>query len=102
MAQDEIHVGDVGTVFEITVQDGGSVIDISSATTKDIIFEKPDRTNLTKTGSFTTDGTDGKIRYTTAADDLDAVGVWQIQAKIVMPSGTWHTNIGEFRVHRNL
>ncbi len=102
MAQDEIHVGDIGTVFETTIKDGDSIIDISSASTKSIIFRKPDKTTVTKAGSFTTDGTDGKLRYAIIADDLDAAGKWKIQVKIIMPSGTWYTDTGSFRVHENL
>ena len=102
MSQDEIHLGDVGTVFEITVNDGASVVDISSATTKEITFRKADSTESVETAAFTTDGTDGKIRYTAVADDLDVVGVWNIQAKIIMPAGTWYTDVGNFRVHENL
>ena len=65
MAVNEIHVGDIGTVFTLTIKDGSSVIDLSGATTKQIILRKPDRvTSSTKTASFVTDGSDGKIKYT--------------------------------------
>ncbi len=102
MAINEIHVGDIGTVFELTVMDGAAVVNISTATTKQIILKKPDLTKSTKTATFTTDGSDGKMRYVIVADDLDQSGDWQAQGKIIMPSGTWYTDISEFTVHANL
>lgn len=102
MARDEIHVEDIGTVFELTIKDGSSVVDVSSATTKQISFEKPDGVVEDHAASFTTDGTDGKIRYATIAGDLDTDGKWKIQGKIILPSGAWHTGVDSFQVHLNL
>lgn len=102
MAQEEIHVGDIGTVFELTIQDDNSAIDVSGATTKNIVFKKADGTTVTQAASFTSDGTDGKIRYAVVADDLDVAGEWSIQGHIVIPAGTWYTDIGFFTLHDNL
>lgn len=102
MAANEIHVGDIGTIFRTTVKEGSSVLDISAATTTQLIFRRPDGTSFTKTAEFTTDGTDGKIEYPTIAGDLDVAGNWSWQSYIVMPSGSWHTDIGTFSVHANL
>ena len=98
----EIHVGDIGTVFEVTIQDDGVAVNISSATTKEIIFRKPDKTLLTKAANFSTDGTDGKIRSTTVSGDLNAAGVWSIQAHVILPGGDWKSSISEFSVIPNL
>lgn len=103
MAADEIRVGDVGTVLEVTVLDDGTPVDLSSVTTKDFIFRKPKGTKVTVSSSFSTDGTDGKLRYTTVADDLDTPGVWKLQAYLVFPSsGEWRSDLAQFTVHRNL
>lgn len=99
---DEIHVGDVGTVFEVTIQDDGVAVNISTATTKEIIFRKPDKTKVTKAANFSSNGTDGKIRYTTVANDLDQAGLWSLQAHIVLPSGDWKSSTSEFSVASNL
>ena len=40
MAANEIHVNDVGTQFLVTVTDGSRAVDISSATTKELIIKK--------------------------------------------------------------
>jgi hypothetical protein len=102
MAANEIHYNDIGTVLTITLKDGTSVVDISAATTYNIIFGKPDGTSVEQSGTFTTDGTDGKMYYTTVDGDLDQVGWWDIQAKIVDSSGTWRSDIGNFEVHANI
>jgi len=98
----EIHVDDIGTVFTITIKDGADAVDISTATTKNIVFKQPDKTLVTQSGSFVTDGTDGKIQYTTVSGDLADAGNWSLQAEIVITSGEWSSDIYGFEVHKNL
>lgn len=102
MANGEIHVGDVGTLLEVTVTDDGAAVDISSATTKEFKFKKTDRSTLTKAATFVTNGTDGKLQYTTAGGDLDMAGSWGLQVHVVLPSGEWHSDIQPFTVHPNV
>jgi len=99
----EIHQNDIGTVFKVTVQNGsGTAVDVSGATTKQLIFRKPDGTNDTQSATFFTDGTDGILTYTTISGDIDTIGAWQIQANLVLASGTFLSDIAEFAVHENL
>ena len=102
MSANEIHLNDIGTKFQVTVKDGDSVVNISSASTKLLIFKKPSGTKMTKTAAFTSDGSDGKIDYTVIADDLDEVGTYQLQGNVVISDGTFYTDIQTFKVHRNL
>lgn len=102
MAQPEIHVGDIGTTFEVTLKQSAAVVDLSSATVKQIYFMKPDGSTLTKTASFTTDGTDGKIYYNTTTGDLDTAGDWQLQAVVTFGASVWHSSIAAFAVFPNL
>lgn len=102
MSANEIHLNDIGTKFQVTVKDGDSVVNISSASTKSLIFKKPSGTKMTKTAAFTSDGSDGKIDYTVIADDLDEVGTYQLQGNVVISDGTFYTDIQTFKVHRNL
>ena len=103
MAKD-IHVGDIGTVIEVAIVDqAGVAVDISLATTKEIILKKPAGTTDTKTAAFSGDGTDGKMRFvTTLAGDLDTDGDWFVQGHVVIPAGTWHSDVGTFPVLPNL
>lgn len=101
MAQAVPRIGDVGTVFETTIVDQDDlVVDISLATTKTLKFRKPDASTATKTASFVTDGTDGKLKYTTVTNDLDQAGDWKAQAVVVFTGSAtqWTSTIHDFRV----
>ena len=101
------HVNDIGTVFRVTVYDTSStgtstVADISSASTKKIIFKRPDGTTFEKVAVFTNTGTDGKIEYVSVDGDLDIAGRWRLQAYVATSAGTWRTDVGDFKVFENL
>lgn len=99
----EIHVGNISTRFSITIQEGGSGINISGATTKDVIFRKPDDEVIVRSGVLLNDGTDGKMYYDTVSGDLDEAGHYKLQAKIIIPtSGTFYTDMYDFQTHCNL
>lgn len=98
----EIHYGDIGVNFNITVMNGSVPLDVSNADNIYIILQKPDGSDLTKTASLVTDGTDGNIRYTTIAGDLDQIGTWQIQAKVDFTISVFSTDIQKFKVYRNI
>ena len=97
------QVGDVGTGFVVQFTDeNGTVLDISGATTKQIIFQRPDGTDLIATAVFVTNGVDGQAMYVTQANDLNQDGTWKIQGYVVLPNGSWHTQTGKFKVKANL
>ena len=103
MSQQEIHVGDIGTKFEATVKDDGVVVDISAASTKQIIFKKPDGTVVPRNASLSGTGTDGKMYWTTTqATDLDQAGLWQRQGVVALSGGSWHSDVQSFTVYENL
>lgn len=97
-----IHVGNTPT-FEVTfLDDDGTALDISTATTRQILLAKPDDTVLTNAAAFVTDGTDGKIEYVAVTTDIDQAGSWRVQGKVVTPTATWTTRVEEFPVEANL
>lgn len=101
----EIHQLDIGTIFEVTLLDTNkAVFDISSATTLELRFKKPDPNAaiVVKTASLSTDGTDGKMRYVTIADDLDMAGDWKLQGYVSTAIWTGFSSIGQFEVQPNL
>lgn len=105
---EEAHVNDIGTIFRVTVNDttstgGSTVADISDATTITFTFKRPDGTTFSKSGSFTSDGSDGKVQYTTVDGDLDSAGTWSLQVLIVTSGGLTHnTSVATFRVFENI
>ena len=99
----EVHKNDIGTIFRVTIIDeNDTIVDVSSASTKRILFKKPNGTLLEKTATFYTNGTDGIIQYITITGDLDTVGVWQLQAYVVLSGNQYRSNITTFKVYRNL
>jgi len=99
---DQIHKNDVGTEFVCTFKDNDVILPIDTATTRELIFKKPDGSILTKTPTLLTDGADGIAVYKSIVDDLDVVGRWSLQGRLVFATGTWHTTIAEFVVYDNL
>lgn len=97
---DEIlHVGDEKTFTCIVVDENNAAVDISAASAKSILFRKPDGTIVTQAATFTTDGTDGSIYYTTSTTDIDAVGVWKYRAEITLNSLTKESSTCEIRAY---
>jgi len=98
----QIHVGDVGTQLIMTVKDDGAIVNISSASTLDVIIKKPDGVNYTKGGQLYTDGTDGKMYYTSVSGDFNSAGNYKLQGRVVLASGTYYTSVSDFKVYCNL
>lgn len=93
-----IKVGDIGTIFRITLSDSNGIVDISGATVMEIHFKKGDNTTIVRTASHTTDGTDGKLEYASIAGDLSISGNWKMEGFITLPSGSWTSDCLEFAV----
>lgn len=95
--------GDIGTVIRGTIYDeAGAVQNISDATVKRFIFKKADGTVIQRSGSFYTDGSDGKIQYTTVSGDLNSAGRWRVQPYVETPDGSWTGDTEEFFVENTL
>jgi len=61
-----------------------------SGATVTVYLKKPGGTTLTKAAALYTDGTDGKIKVSSASGDLVESGLWTVQAKIVESGNTWY------------
>jgi hypothetical protein len=104
---EQAHVNDIGTIFRVTIYDttstgGSTVADVSDTTMRTLYFGRPDGTTFSRSAVLTTDGTDGKIEYTTVDGDLNTAGTWSIQAYVVSTAGSWNSTVGNFRVFENL
>lgn len=104
MAVGEIHVGDIGTVFRLTLKnEPDSVIDVSSASLLQLKFRKPNGDIVTNLLSLYTNGQDGIVQWvTTTADDLDEDGIWKLQVKLGIGSSIYKSDIVTFVVYPNL
>ena len=99
------HVGNIGTrfVFTITEDDAaGTIVDLSSQTSLSAVFKTPSGTVKTFGAALLTDGTDGKLYYTTSlASDLDVKGRWERWAVVSIASGTFTSTKAHFIVEDN-
>jgi len=98
----DVHVDDYGTIFRVWFKDGGVVVDISLATTKDIYLKPPGTASTGYAGTFITDGTDGGLYYTSGAGVLTTDGEWAIQGHFITPSGSWKSQVRYFDVLPNI
>lgn len=99
----EIHLGDIGTAFRISLTDCDTPVDLTGATDLTIAFKKPDDSIDPKTATVFGNAIDGVIQYITVDEnDLDQLGTWEIQAVVTLPTGKWSSNIDKFRVYENL
>lgn len=79
-----LRAGDEGVDIEVTITSGGGIFSIQTATVKEIVFVSPTGARLAKTAAFSTDGKDGRLKYTTVAADFTEVGRWSLQAHITI------------------
>ena len=85
----EIHAGDVGTELEVVfLTPAGLPFDISSATVREVNLQRPDGVSVVRSGTLTTDGTDGRMDYTTTTGDFPVPGYWHVQGRVAFADGT--------------
>lgn len=100
---DEFHKADIGTliILEVLDQDDApvSLVGYSGLT---LLIEKPSATVVERDADLYTDGTDGKIKYYSTANDFDEVGTFKFQAFVDLPDGQWHSDIKKKKVLDNL
>lgn len=88
----KVYVGDIGTAI---ILDCGQ--DISTASARSIEARRPDGTTVSWNAAL--DG-ETSLRFDTAAGTLNMSGSWKLQAKVVMPSGTWLGETVNLTVYR--
>ena len=101
----EIHLDDIGTRFLMTVKDDGNLANISGIDGESVYqvnFRKPSDTVINRVPTLIDFGVSGAMYYDAVAGDLDEAGHYKLQAKVVIPSGTFYTDIYTFKVHCNL
>lgn len=89
-----IRKNDFGTVIEFTLTDAnGDAVNISDMTTKSLKLKSPSGVVTTKTMSFVTGGTDGKLQYTTLTGEINAAGDWQLQVLLAKTGAQFSSDI---------
>lgn len=103
MSIEEIHVGDINTTWQVTVQEESTFVNISGVTTNNFIFTKPDGTRVVKAGTLVNNGSAGVTKYQATSGFINQAGVWKYQIHLVFTdASSYRTDIGTFRVYDNL
>jgi len=94
----------IGIPIEYLVRDSnGNPKDISGATVKKLIFNKPNGVRIEKTAEFTNPpGSDGFLLVYSVDGDLMPYGVYEVQAELTFPTSDLRTEVATFPVLRNL
>ncbi len=110
-ASKTVRKNDIGVIFTATFfepdpdnPDTFIVKDISTATIKELIFQKPnpDLTVDVRTADFVTNGEDGQVQYTSLGGDLDVAGRWSLEGEVTLPTGTFRSDRARFDVEEIL
>lgn len=93
--------GDNGTLLEFTVSDNESIVDLSSASTVEVIIKH--RNNRTvKTGQIT-NPLSGQFEVELSSSDVQYEGVYSFQATITFLDGKkFSSNVGRITVDKKL
>ena len=103
MSWEKFHETEFGWIGRLTLKQDGPAVDISSYTTKEMFLVDPDGVaSSAKTAIFDSDGTDGKLKYTILTSEIDAVGNWNVFARIKKANVELTSAPLEFRVKARL
>lgn len=94
-----IHIGDTGTELVIFIPDeDGVAVPLAGASELTAILVTPANVTKERIATLFTDGTDGKIKYVTAADDIDVSGTWEIRGRVTLTTNRWTSDPDTFTV----
>jgi hypothetical protein len=89
----DVHVGDIGVLITFKTRE-----DLSTATTHDLDYKKPDGT----TGTWTATVSGSDLLYTSIAGDFNQAGPYEVQAHVITPTWAGHTDSDHFEVKANV
>lgn len=104
MSLEGINVGEYGIAIELTAKDkdDASVLDISAYNTLTVIMQAPGGDSVERTGSFVTDGTDGKVEFTPQSGDFSEEGEYKYQLVLGVNNIVVKSLVEEFYVEESL
>lgn len=84
------------------VDQNGNPVDVSTANALEFFLLAPDGVPQQVAASLLSNGLDGMLQYVTTDEDLEVVGVWQIQAQLTFGSEVLRTRWAPFGVDANI
>lgn len=97
-----IHENDYGWIGKLTLEQDGTVVDISGYTTRKFLLRAPGGTVKEKTAVFDTNGTDGVLKYTFVTGDIDEAGDWHVAARVERTGVKLTSNFVVFKVDASI
>ena len=98
----EFGLNDTGGILILTLIEDGVAKSITTASAISYLIKDPNQIVVTKTAGFNTDGSDGKVKYTFVAGDLDIVGLYEVQVNVITPTWTGTSSSYKFKVRKTL
>lgn len=100
----ECSKNDTGVCIPVEIRRGDNTVEslLGSATALKMYFRKPSGESIQRTAVLVNDGSDGLMKYTTVAGDLDEVGSWLVQAGFTLGGFVGRTSHATFYVRDNL
>ena len=100
--RETVHVGAIGLELLARLVDDGVAVDISAATTLEIILKAPTSGTVKTLAAAIVDGPAGTFSASTSAGTLDEYGDWLIQGRVVTPGWDLRTEQRILPVGSNL
>ena len=98
----QIHLNDYGTTFDIELRDGDTVLNPSLFTSGSHVFRRPDQTTFERSSGSIITSSGSYFRYTSVSGDINQSGTWAIQCYVTDGVGSWRSEVKEFVVYPNL
>lgn len=97
-----VHVNDAGVVFIITVSDESGPVNLTTAQSVNLVFQKPDKSILT-VDCTVFNANAGIVHYVSTVNDFDQSGRWRVQAKVTFASdNVKHSDVGVMTIAKNI
>lgn len=103
MAEEQIRVGDIGTVLEYQFTDSNNNPMNLSGTTYTLTYARPNNTQITVSPSATNAGI-GMVQYRSLSTTFTVAGMYKVQGFVDYGDGlrSWKSHIETFKVFPNL
>lgn len=100
----DLQVGAVGAVITISITEAGSPVDLTNATTTEMILKGPRGPARVRTASIVAPASGGVVQYATVAGDIAHAGKLGVQLHLEFGGGTteFWSSVVELDVGPNL
>jgi|SRR3972149_716287 len=103
MSDQEVHIGDLGTIVKVIIKEENVPLPLTEAEEIKIRFERKDRTTFEVDAAiYSGDPALGIVYCLSDIVFFTMKGVMKVQVWIKYPTGEWSTEVGSFTVRENI